>query len=108
MKKRLMSLFFTVVMLFTLIPMLEISAMAEAGESEEHPVLIHSYTELTQFATDVNGGASTSGKFYKIADDFPTSGTELTISIAIATNPFDGCFDGNNKTIKLDMAAASV
>ena len=65
--------------------------------------LISSYNDLTAFANAVNGGNTFAGKNIKLADNFDMGANALTTSIGSSSHHFKGTFDGNGKTIKLNI-----
>lgn len=90
-------------------------AWADRGEGTvDSPYLISTYENLQQFAFHVNGtspydGAASdfTGRYIKLADEFPASGgtaTALTTAIGLDTASFKGHFDGNNKTVELNIS----
>ena len=106
MKKKVLSILLTLTMTLSLLTAFGISASAETGDSETDPILIHSYQELGSFASNVNNGSQvTSGKFFKLADDFPeNSETTFKTPIGNTDHPFQGNFDGNGKEVCLKIS----
>ena len=89
------------------------SAFSGGNGSEESPYQIASTTDLNQLATDVNGGNTYEGKFFKVTADIAYSHTSTWSNTSSTENnftPIGGCpggvsryfygtFDGNGYTI---------
>ena len=73
-------------------------AWSGSGNSENDPILITSAADLTQLATDVNGGESYSNMYFKQTADITLSG-EWT-PIGTQSNPFKGHYDGGGFAIR--------
>ena len=75
-----------------------------ATGEEDHPYTISAPDGFNLLASNVNGGRSYSGKFFKL-------GANITVTsmVGTSTNKFSGTFDGdgNNYTLTLDYNATS-
>ncbi|MBQ0038777.1 MAG: hypothetical protein KBS74_08945 [Clostridiales bacterium] len=78
------------------------SSITAFAESPDY--VIHNYMELEQFACSVNSGNSYEGKVIALADDFGTEEGTLTTPIGL-DHPFDGTFDGNGRSVKLNIVS---
>ena len=67
--------------------------------------LIHNAEDWATIATNINAGTGCDG-YYKLADDFDNT-TAVTTTIGTETNPFTGIFDGNGKTLNVDINETS-
>ena len=115
--KRILSFILVFCMFLTLMPDSLVYASEEGAASEikfsggtgteTDPYIIKDATDFIQLATDVNGGTSYEGTYFKVSD-------EVTEPIALSTgdgfapigkesNSFKGTFDGNEKTVALDL-----
>ena len=115
--KRILSFILVFCMFLTLMPDSLVYASEEGAASEikfsggtgteTDPYIIKDATDFIQLATDVNGGTSYEGTYFKVSD-------EVTEPIALSTgdgfapigkvsNYFRGTFDGNEKTVALDL-----
>ena len=63
--------------------------------TENDPFLISNTDDWNLFATNVNGGNSYSGKFFKLMNDIEIT----TMAGTNENNSFQGTFDGNGKTL---------
>ena len=86
-----------VLLAFCLVFMMPAAAYSGDG-TETAPYLIQSLANLEQLATDVNGGTTYSGKYFKLTTDIDLNNGEWT-PIGTASNPFKGSFDGDYHTI---------
>ena len=68
--------------------------------TDNDPYIISNTTDLDYLATTVNGGEAYSGKHFKLDSDITYTGeTENFTAIGSYSHPFNGHFNGNNKTI---------
>ena len=83
------------------------SALAQWSGSgtESSPYLIADKTDLEALASNVNGGNSYSGKYFKVTADISDFTTPIGIGgyFGALERNFCGDFDGNNKTITLNI-----
>ena len=76
-----------------------------SGDSEEDPYVIMYPSQLDLLASNVNGGNTYEGKYFKLGDDITYNyeglGADESNYTPIGTGSynFHGTFDGNNKTI---------
>ena len=75
---------------------------AAVGDSESDPMLINSAANWNTFATLVNNGDNFSGKFLKLTANISVS----TMAGIEVSNPFQGTFDGDGKTLTFNMGTA--
>jgi len=115
MKKKFLSIILTLAMVVTMIPMFGVTASAtenwnSGGDgSATNPYIISNYDQLNKFAEGVNSGTiTTESKYFMLAKDFGKGSGEaeaLTTPIGISDDkPFKGTFDGNGKTVKLNIS----
>ncbi|MBP3431530.1 MAG: InlB B-repeat-containing protein, partial [Clostridia bacterium] len=77
----------------------QVEAVAWTGKGTlESPYVVASVADLQQLATDVNGGTTYSGIYFRQTQDISMSGTQWTI-IDASSYSFAGIYDGNNRTI---------
>lgn len=81
--------------------------------SEGNPYTISDASQLKDFADAVNGGTSTDGLYFRIADLMQTATIDCsTITgftpIGTSQNPFKGTFDGNGSNLSLAYLTVSV
>ena len=67
---------------------------------------IASFDDLNMFAEAVNVGNTFENKTITLADNFDMGTNALTTPIGTYEHSFKGTFDGNNKTIKLNIESA--
>ncbi len=67
--------------------------------------IIKNATEWATFAENVNNGTGNDG-YYKLADDFDNS-TAVTATVGTGEHPFTGLFDGNGKTLNVEISETS-
>ena len=63
--------------------------------------IIHNAAEWATFATNVNAGTGNDG-YYKLADDFDNT-EAVTATVGTQEHPFTGLFDGNGKTLNVNI-----
>lgn len=69
--------------------------------TEDDPFLIGNVSEWNRFAVDVNYGVN-ADKIYKLTDNI--GGVDDPITTIVGTDfPFEGTFDGNGKTVNVDI-----
>lgn len=73
--------------------------MGGGAGTVDSPYLITSVEDLKQLATDVNGGANYSGKYFEMTKDIDLSGIENWTPIGTIGKPFAGVFDGKDHKI---------
>ena len=108
--KRIVSFLITLCMLMAFVPThMAYAASAFSGGSgtEVDPYIIASAADFIQLATDVNGGTSYEGTYFKVSDDV-TEPIVLTadggfVPIGTVSAMFEGTFDGNGKTVQLNL-----
>ena len=111
-KKKILSLLLIFMTVVTMMPATTFESMADittpefgdwsgSGTSAE-PYLIASKEDLEELATIVDGGDSFEGKFFKLTSDI--SGVTNVIG-KMNTGCFKGNFDGNDKTVTLNVDA---
>ena len=66
---------------------------------------IHNATDWNTFAANVNAGTGCDG-YYKLADDFDNT-TAITTTVGTTEHPFTGLFDGNGKTLNVNISETS-
>ena len=107
--KRIVSFLITLCMLMAFVP--THMAYAESAFSgrgtEDDPYIIANAADFIQLATDVNGGISYSGTYFKVSDNV-TEPIVLTTDggfapIGTVSAIFEGTFDGNGKTVQLNL-----
>ena len=74
---------------------------SDSSGTEEAPYLIHNADDWNTFAQNINAGVETD-KYYKLADDFDNS-TAVSVCVGTADHPFAGIFDGNGKTLNVNI-----
>ncbi|MBQ5453227.1 MAG: hypothetical protein IIT56_09565, partial [Bacteroidales bacterium] len=80
--------------------------LSKGSGTETDPYLIESESDWNTFASDVNGGYPYSGKYVKLVADISVS-----TMVGASTHPYDvgvikpfaGTFDGNGKTLVIDI-----
>ncbi|MBQ9666941.1 MAG: hypothetical protein IJV33_10790 [Bacteroidaceae bacterium] len=77
-----------------------------AGTSGD-PYLISSADDWNKFARNVNLGRSYSGKYVKLADDISVSNVVGDFQSNDSYQPFSGIFDGNGKTLTINLSNQS-
>ena len=113
MKKRVLSLFLTLVMLLSLLPTAALPAAAateawtdkptsvNGSGTETSPYRIGTLNDLAALATAVNDGTlQTSGVYFKLTADIDNFSTPIGNSTA---KPFSGTFDGDGHTVNLSV-----
>ena len=108
--KKFISLFITICLLMTFIPMQMAyadSAFSGGNGTKDDPYLITNANDFKQLATEVNGGNNYSNTYFKIPETV-TETIELStddgyVPIGNDTNQFEGTFDGGNHTINLNL-----
>ena len=76
----------------------------EIGTSSR-PYEIHNKNDWDTFAARINAGEYTSD-YYKLADDFDNS-VAITTPVGTGSEPFRGHFDGNGKTLLVNISDTS-
>ena len=105
--KQMLSFVLALIMVFTLLPVGSITAYAEESSSiqisgsgtEADPYIIKSSQELIDI---FKSSTDTKGKYYKLSDNFNNT-TEITEPLTGSGNKFAGTFDGNGKTVKVNI-----
>ena len=68
--------------------------------------IIKNATEWATFAENVNAGTG-NGDYYKLADDFDNTEAAITATVGTEAHPFTGLFDGNGKTLNVEISETS-
>ena len=76
-------------------------AMTGTG-TQADPYVIADVNDWNTFAANVNAGTD-ADKYYKMADGFVDS-TPVTVMVGTDTNPFTGHFNGNGKTLYVNIS----
>ena len=105
--KQMLSFMLALIMVFTLLPVGSMTAYAEESSSiqnsgtgtEADPYIIKSSQELIDI---FKSSTDTKGKYYKLSDNFNNT-TEITEPLTGSGNKFAGTFDGNGKTVKVNI-----
>ena len=74
-----------------------------SGDSESTPYIIDSLSDLKLLQERVNNGTEPSGKYYRLGADISLSADGPWTGIGFS-NSFKGHFDGNNKTITVNVS----
>ena len=77
----------------------------QATFSVKEATLIHNAEDWATVATNINAGTGCDG-YYKLADDFDNT-TAVTATIGTQEHPFTGLFDGNGKTLNVNISETS-
>lgn len=112
MRKKIISLFITLCMLMAFVPThMAYAAGAFSGGSgtAETPYIIASAEDFKKLATDVNdNGITYEGKYFKVSDNVTEpivlSSDDGFAPIGKESAMFKGTFDGNSKTVQLNLA----
>ena len=116
--RKIISFFLAFCMLMTCMPnnMVYVSAASSfsgGSGTEDDPYILKNAADFKQLATDVNGGTSYEGKYFKVSDQvtepiaLSTDGGFVPIGTVLNGNDFryfGGVFDGNGKTIDLNLS----
>ena len=105
--KQMLSFMLALIMVFTLLPVGSMTAYAEESSSkqisgsgtETDPYIIKSSQELIDI---FKSSTDTKGKYYKLSDNFNNT-TEITEPLTGSGNKFAGTFDGNGKTVNVNI-----
>ena len=105
--KQMFSFMLALIMVFTLLPVGSMTAYAEESSSkqisgtgtEADPYIIKSSQELIDI---FKSSTDTKGKYYKLSDNFNNT-TEITEPLTGSGNKFEGTFDGNGKTVNVNV-----
>lgn len=81
--------------------------MFPGSGTEKDPYIIASETAWNYLADQVNAGNTYSGKTIKLSDDWDNSSSAITATVGTETYPFQGTFDGNGKTLNVNINDAS-
>ena len=81
--------------------------MFPGSGTAEDPYIIASETAWNYFADQVNAGNTYSGKTIKLSDDWDNSSSAITATVGTESHPFQGTFDGNGKTLNVNINDAS-
>ena len=68
--------------------------------------IIKNAEEWADFAANVNAGTGNDG-YYKLADDFDNTESAVTATVGTQEHPFTGLFDGNGKTLTVNINETS-
>lgn len=68
--------------------------------------IIKNAKEWADFAANVNAGTG-NDDYYKLADDFDNTETAVTATVGTQEHPFTGLFDGNGKTLNVNISETS-
>ena len=80
----------------------EVIQVLSGQGTEEQPYIISNNDDWNIFVTNVNKGNNFSGKFIKL-----TGNITVTTMAGDANHTFNGTFDGDNKTMTLDITSTS-
>lgn len=72
--------------------------------TEVTPYLLANATDYEAYAAAVNGGDNMSGKYVKLTADIGTEEAPVTTAIGTSSNPYRGNFDGNGKTVWVNIS----
>jgi hypothetical protein len=70
------------------------------------PYVIDDAADWATFASWINAGTN-ADKYYKLGDAFDNSGSAVTATVGTEAHPFQGTFDGNHKTLKVNINVTS-
>lgn len=68
--------------------------------------IIKNASEWADFAANVNAGTG-NDDYYKLADDFDNTESAVTATVGTQEHPFTGLFDGNGKTLNVNINETS-
>ena len=86
--------------------LLPVAAHAFSGTgTQSDPYIIANASDLATFRSNVNGGTSYSGVYFKLTADITTAQTAVIGTSS--TYPFAGTFDGDGHTINVNLSGAS-
>ena len=68
--------------------------------------IIRNAEEWADFAAKVNAGTG-NDDYYKLADDFDNTEAAVTATVGTGEHPFTGLFDGNGKTLNVNISETS-
>ena len=68
--------------------------------------IIKNAEEWADFAAKVNAGTG-NDDYYKLADDFDNTEAAVTATVGTGEHPFTGLFDGNGKTLNVNISETS-
>ena len=89
-----------------LLCLLPVAAHAYSGSgTQSDPYIIANASDLATFRSNVNGGTSYSGVYFKLTADITTAQTAVIGTSS--TYPFAGTFDGDGHTINVNLSGAS-
>ena len=72
--------------------------------SAENPYIISDASDWNTFASNVsNGTESYEGKYVRLANTFDNSSNPVTAMAGTSAHPFKGTFDGNGKTLTINI-----
>lgn len=77
----------------------DVTAFASGNGLQASPYIISTAAELKYLQTQVNGGNSYGGKYFRLTTDINIATTTWTPIGTDASHPFGGNFDGNGHTI---------
>ena len=77
---------------------------ADFVNSETNPYLLANVADYEAYAAAVNGGDNMSGKYAKLTADIGTEEAPITVAIGATKKYFAGNFDGNGKTVWVNIS----
>ena len=77
---------------------------ADFVNSETNPYLLANAADYEAYAAAVNGGDNMSGKYAKLTADIGTEEAPITVAIGATKKYFAGSFDGNGKTVWVNIS----
>ena len=96
MRRRILSLFMALVMLFTLLPLNALADEPTPGSAH----LISSAEQLAEFAKAVSAGTAYEGEYFKLTEDVIYNGSPIG---ALNAAPFKGVFDGDGHSVTVNI-----
>lgn len=80
----------------------EITGSGTAAE----PYVLNEAADWATFASNVNNGTN-ADKFYKLSDTWDNTASAVTATVGTDSHPFTGTFDGNSKTLTVNISETS-
>ena len=82
------------------------SAAITGNGTAGNPFVLHTAEDWNTFASNISAGTN-ADKCYKLADDWNNSESPVTVMAGTDANRFNGIFEGNGKTLTVNISTGS-
>nr|MCR5138735.1 hypothetical protein [Bacteroidaceae bacterium] len=97
---------FVLTLIVTLLTSATAWAEITGSGTQADPYVLDDAADWATFASNVNNGTN-ADKFYKLSDTWDNGSSAVTATVGTDSHPFTGTFDGNSKTLTVNISETS-